>query len=86
VLLTVRPGIAARAPYLHTVVRGTPISGYRHTPTSGKNRGHRVFEIVRNINFVFGKKIKDGKTKKDVKPALVAIFKKKSIFFEYLHY
>jgi hypothetical protein len=56
------------------------------TPPSGNNRGHRVFEIVRNINFVFGKKTKDGKTRKDAKPTLRAIFKKKSIFFEYLPY
>jgi hypothetical protein len=52
---------------------------------SGNNRGHRVFEIVRNIKFVFGKKTKDGKTRKDAKPASGAIFKK-SIFFEYLTY
>jgi hypothetical protein len=56
------------------------------TPPSGNNRGHRVFEIVWNINFVFGMKTKDGKTRKDAKPALGAIFKKKSIFFEYLPY
>jgi hypothetical protein len=56
------------------------------TPPSGNNRGHRVFEIVKNINFVFVKKTKDGKTRKDAKPALGAIFKKKSIFFEYLPY
>jgi hypothetical protein len=55
-------------------------------PSSGNNRGHRVFEIVRNIKFVFGKKTKDGKTRKDAKPALGAILKKKSIFFEYLPY
>jgi hypothetical protein len=53
------------------------------THPSGNNRGHRVFEIVKNINFVFGKKTKDGKTMKDAKPALGTIFKKKSIFFEY---
>jgi hypothetical protein len=56
------------------------------TPPSGNNRGQRVFEIVKNINFVFGKKTKDGKTRKDAKPALRAILKKKSIFFEYLPY
>jgi hypothetical protein len=33
------------------------------TAPSGNNRGHRVFEIVRNIKFVFGKKTKDGKNK-----------------------
>jgi hypothetical protein len=52
---------------------------------SGNNRGHRVFEIVRNIKFVYGKKTKGGKTRKDAKPASGAIFKK-SIFFEYLTY
>jgi hypothetical protein len=56
------------------------------TPPLGNNRDHRVFEIVKNINFVFWKKTKDGKTRKDAKPALGAIFKKKSIFFEYLPY
>jgi hypothetical protein len=56
------------------------------TSPSGNNRGHRVFEIVRNIKFVFGKKTKYGKTRKDVKPAAGAIFKKKYIFFEYLPY
>ena len=54
------------------------------TAPSGNNKGHRVFEIVNNIKFVFGKKTKGGKTRKDVKPAPGAIFKKKSIFFEYL--
>jgi hypothetical protein len=63
------------------------INGELHsTPPSGNNRGHRVFEIVKNINFIFVKKKKDGKTRKDAKPALWAIFKKKSIFFEYLPY
>jgi hypothetical protein len=56
------------------------------TPLSSNNRGHRVFEIVRNINFVFGKKTKDGKTRKDAKPTLRLYSKKKSIFFEYLPY
>ena len=37
-----------------------------------------------NINFVFGKKTKDVKPRKNVKPTLGATFKKKSIFFEYL--
>jgi hypothetical protein len=56
------------------------------TPPSGNIRGHIVFEIIRNIKFVFVKKTKDGKTRKDAKPALWATFKKKSIFFEYLPY
>jgi len=41
---------------------------------------------VSNINFVFRKKTKDGKPRKDVKPTPGATFKKKSIFFEYLPY
>jgi hypothetical protein len=57
-----------------------------YTAPSGNNRGHRVFETVRNIKFIFGKKTKDEKTRKDVKPAPGAIFNKKSIFFEYLPY
>jgi hypothetical protein len=50
------------------------------TAPSSNNRGHKVFEIVRNIKFVFGKKTKDKKTRKDAKPAPGAIFKK-SFFF-----
>jgi hypothetical protein len=34
VLFTMRLEIAACAPCLHTVVRGTPVSGYRHMPTN----------------------------------------------------
>ena len=30
----------------------------------GNSKGHRVFKIVSNIKFVFGKKTKDGKTKR----------------------
>ena len=37
-----------------------------------------------NINFVFKKKTKDGKPRKDVKPTPGTTFKKKSIFFVYL--
>jgi len=52
----------------------------------GNSKGHRVFKIVSNIKFVFGKKTKDGKLRKDVKSTPGATFKKKSIFFEYLPY
>jgi len=52
----------------------------------GNSKGQRVFKIVSNINFVFKKKTKDGKPRKDVKPTLGGTFKKKSIFFEYLPY
>jgi hypothetical protein len=56
------------------------------TAPSGNNKGQRVFEIVRNIKFVFEKKTKDRKTRKNVKPASGATFNKKYIFFEYLSY
>jgi hypothetical protein len=56
------------------------------TSPSGNNKGQRVFEIVRNNKFVFGKKTKDRKIRKDAKLASRATFKKKSIFFEYLPY
>jgi len=52
----------------------------------GNSKGQRVFKIVTNIKFVFGKKTKDGKTRKDVKSTPRATFKKKSIFFECLPY
>jgi hypothetical protein len=45
-----------------------------------------VFNIVSKLKFVFGKKTKDRKPSKDVKPTQGATFKKKSIFFEYLSY
>jgi hypothetical protein len=56
------------------------------TAPSGNNKGQRVFEIVIKIKFVFGKKTKDRKTRKAVKPIVRATFKKKSIFFQYLPY
>jgi hypothetical protein len=34
VLFTTRLEIAVRAPRLHTVVRGTPVLGYRHIPNT----------------------------------------------------
>ena len=58
----------------------------RSTAPSGNSKGKRVFNIVSKLKFVFGKKTKDGKPRKDVKPTLGATFKKKSIFFEYLSY
>jgi len=36
----------------------------------GNSKGQRVFKIVSNIIFVFRKKIKDGKPRKDVKSGL----------------
>jgi hypothetical protein len=52
----------------------------------GNSKGKRVFNIVSKLKFVFRKKTKDEKPKKDVKPTPGATFKKKSIFFEYLSY
>jgi hypothetical protein len=56
------------------------------TAPLGNSKGKRVFNIVSNLKFVFEKKTKDEKTRKDVKPTPRATFKKKSIFFEYLSY
>jgi len=52
----------------------------------GNSKGQRGFKIVSNIKFVFGKKTKDGKTRKDVKSTPEVTFKKESIFVEYLPY
>jgi len=58
-----------------------------HSAASSCNSKHkRVFSIISKLKFVFEKKTKDGKQRKNVKPALGATFKKKSIFFEYLEY
>jgi hypothetical protein len=56
------------------------------TALLGNSKGKRVFNIVSKLKFIFGKKTKDGKPRKDVKPTPGATFKKKSIFFEYLSY
>ena len=56
------------------------------TAPSGNSKGQRVFSIVSKLKFVFGKKTKDGKPRKNVKPASGATFKKKSIFFKYLEH
>jgi hypothetical protein len=55
------------------------------TTPLGNSKGKRVFNIVNKLKFVFGKKTKDRKPRKDVKPTPGATFKK-SIFFEYLSY
>jgi hypothetical protein len=52
----------------------------------GNSKGKRVFNIVSKLKFVFRKKTKDKKPRKDAKPTPGATFKKKSIFFEYLSY
>jgi hypothetical protein len=56
------------------------------TASLGNSKGKRVFDIVSKLKFVFEKKTKDEKPRKDVKPTPRATFKKKSIFFEYLSY
>jgi Fe-S cluster biosynthesis and repair protein YggX len=55
------------------------------TAPLGNSKGKRVFNIVSKLKFVFRKKTKDEKPRKDVKPTPGAILKK-SIFFEYLSY
>jgi hypothetical protein len=55
------------------------------TAPLGNSKGKRVFNIVSKFKFVFEKKTKDEKPRKDVKLTPRATFKK-SIFFEYLSY
>jgi hypothetical protein len=45
-----------------------------------------VFEMIKNINIVFGKAVKRKKRKKNEKPPKDSPFKKQSIFFRYLSY
>jgi hypothetical protein len=45
-----------------------------------------VFEMVKNINVIFGKPLKGIKRKKSEKPPKDSPFKKQSIFFRYLPY
>jgi hypothetical protein len=45
-----------------------------------------VFEMVKNINVIFGKPVKGIKRKKSGKPPKDSPFKKQSIFFRYLPY
>jgi uncharacterized Zn finger protein (UPF0148 family) len=56
------------------------------TAPTGNSKGHRVYKIVENIKFAFGKKTKDGKPRKVVKANEGDTFKKKSLFFQYLAY
>jgi len=58
----------------------------KSTAPLGYSKGHRVYKIVENIKFVFGKKTKDGKPRKVVKANEGDTFKKMSIFFKYLSY
>jgi hypothetical protein len=45
-----------------------------------------VFEMIKNINVIFGKLVKGIKRKKSKKPPKDLPFKKQSIFFQYLQY
>jgi hypothetical protein len=45
-----------------------------------------VFELIRNINLVFGRPVKGKKRKKNEKAQKDSLFKKQSIFFRYLPY
>jgi hypothetical protein len=52
-----------------------------------KHRDNKfVFEIIKNINVIFGKPMKGIKRKKSEKPPKDSPFKKKTIFFRYLPY
>jgi hypothetical protein len=48
--------------------------------------GKFVFEIIKNINALFGKPVNGIKRKKSEKPPKDSPFKKQSIFFRYLPY
>jgi hypothetical protein len=48
--------------------------------------GKFVFEMIKNINVVFGKPMKGKKMKKNEKALKDSLFKKQSIFFRYLPY
>jgi hypothetical protein len=48
--------------------------------------GKFVFEMIKNINVIFGKPVKGIKRKKSEKPPKDSPFKKQSIFFRYLPY
>jgi hypothetical protein len=65
-------------------------SRFDGTFENGETPNHRdgkfVFEIIKNINVVFGKSVKGIKRKKSEKPPKDSTFKKQSIFFRYLRY
>jgi hypothetical protein len=48
--------------------------------------GKFVFEMIKNINVIFGKPVKGIKSKKREKPPKDSPFKKQSIFFWYIPY
>jgi hypothetical protein len=52
-----------------------------------KHRDNKfVFEMIKNINVIFEKPVKEIKRKKSEKPPKDSPFKKQSIFFQYLPY
>ena len=55
-------------------------------PERHKN-GYHVFEMMKNIHVIFGKKTMEGKTRDRSTPPVPSVhFKKQSIFFKYLPY
>jgi hypothetical protein len=65
-------------------------SSFDGTIENGEAPKHRdvkfVFEMIKNINVIFGKPVKGIKRKKSEKPPKDSPFKKQSIFFCYLPY
>ena len=52
-----------------------------------KRSGKLVFDMVKNIKVVFGKKTEEGKKRNRTVPPLIGMpFKKESIFYKYLPY
>jgi hypothetical protein len=52
--------------------------------TSKHRDGKFVFEMIKNINVIFGKPVKGIKRKKSEKPPKESPFKKQSVFFRYI--
>jgi hypothetical protein len=65
-------------------------SHFDGTIENGEASKHRdgkfVFEMIKNINVIFGKSVKGIKRKNGEKPPKDSPFKKQSIFFQYLPY
>ena len=57
----------------------------KSTAPSGTSAGKRVFLIESKATFVFGKKTKDGKKRKDMKPSEGDKFKKMLVFSSICH-
>ena len=58
----------------------------KSTTPSGTSAGKIVFQIVSKVTFVFGKKTKDGKKRKDVKASEGDNSRRCQFFFKYLPY